>query len=235
MSTTMMHKAQAGARTLKAEGAAGEVRVAFAQLNVVDHDNDYTMPGAFEAGQKVKVCQTGHAHGSRVAGCGVIVGEETMPDGSLWAVADLKFFLDTEAGREEYATVKALHDAGHSQEWSYGYDTLAASPMEVDGQYVNGLQKQSAYEISPVLRGAGIGTHTLAVKAKGKGECEACGQPLPKADANVCPECGKPLAQCDCSAKAADDDAAKWSTEQALIQFELTRARMLGVDIDMGA
>ena len=176
---TVKTKAHAGGWLKLKDDAQGEVTAAFAKLEVVDHDGDVTLPGAFQAGQKVKVCQTGHAHHVRVAGAGTIIGEEAAPDGSLWAVAELKYFLDTEAGREEFATVKALADAGYSQEWSYGYDILDAGPGQVDGKNVQLLKALSVYEISPVLRGAGIGTHTLAVKAQ-TGECEACGQPLPK-------------------------------------------------------
>ncbi len=158
-------KAHAGSFT-KLKAGKGEARIAFAQIGVVDHDGDYTFPGAFQIGQKVKVCQTGHAHGKRVAGAGEIVGEETAADGSVWAIADIKFLLNTEAGREEYETAKGLDELGHTQEWSYGYDTLDAMPVQVDGRAANGLKQQSVYEVSPVLRGAGIGTHTLGIKGQ---------------------------------------------------------------------
>lgn len=166
------HKASKGAPLLlKADDTAGVVHVAFAQLGVVDHDRDVTAPGAFLPGEKVKMCQTGHAHGVLPAGAGHIVGEQEI-DGATWAVAEMKFFLDTPQGEATYKTVKALHDAGHTQEWSYGYDILAAEPGTVDGERVQILKQLHVYEISPVLRGAGIGTHTLAVKGKA---CEACG------------------------------------------------------------
>lgn len=170
-----MLKTTHGTKLLKAaeDAAEGTVRVAFAQLNVVDHDGDVTIPGAFEQGAKVKVCQTGHAHGDRVAGAGVIIGEERIGDAD-WAVAELKFFLNTEAGREEFETIKALNDLGHTQEFSYGYDILDAEHGVVDGKQVQILKSLGPYEISPVLRGAGIGTHQLAVKAV-EGECPTCG------------------------------------------------------------
>lgn len=163
---TINTKTTHGTKLLKATDAAeGVVRVAFAQLNVIDHDRDVTEPGAFQVGQKCKVCQTGHAHGVRVAGAGEIIGEEQIGDG-VWAIAELKFFLNTEAGREEYETIKALDELGHTQEFSYGYDILAAQPGQVDGKNVQVLKSLSVYEISPVLRGAGIGTHQLAVKGR---------------------------------------------------------------------
>lgn len=172
MSTKVTH----GTKLLKAQSEGeGVVTVAFAQLNVIDHDADVTIPGAFEPGQKVKVCQTGHAHGIRVAGAGTIVGEQEI-DGALWAVAELKFFLNTEAGREEYATIKALDELGHTQEFSYGYDILEAAPGQMDGRSVQILKRLSAYEISPVLRGAGIGTHQLSVKGRKDWSTHAVGQ-----------------------------------------------------------
>ena len=32
-----------------------------------------------------------------------------------------RYFLDTDHGRSEFATVKAMYDAGHPIEWSYHY------------------------------------------------------------------------------------------------------------------
>ena len=210
----MQTKQHAGAQ-VKTIGE-GTARVAFAQLHVVDHDGDYTLSGAFQPGQKVKVCQTGHAHGALPAGAGTIVGEEPGPDDTMWAVADLKLFLNTQAGRETYETIKALHDAGHTQEWSYGYDVLDAGPIHVDGKHANALKRLSVYEISPVLRGAGIGTHTLDVKSADKHavylpitdqQLEEISQEVVRnmtksADAKTCSECGQALP------KAADEDAA---------------------------
>jgi hypothetical protein len=146
-----------------AEGGIGAARVAFAQLNVVDHDRDYTVPGAFQVGQQLKVCQTGHAHGALPIGAGEIVGEIEM-EGALWAVADVKLFTDTVAGKDTHTVLKHLQSMGHQQEWSYGYDILEAGPGEVEGRPVQILKRLSVYEVSPVLRGAGIGTHTIGVK-----------------------------------------------------------------------
>lgn len=214
-----LHKSSGGAKLLKADedGGSGTARVAFAQLNVVDHDGDYTIPGAFQTGQKLKVCQTGHAHGMRVAGAGEILGEQEI-DGAMWAVADLKFFLDTEAGREEYATVKALQKAGHSSEWSYGYDILDAAPGEVSGQRVQILKSLSVYEISPVLRGAGIGTHTLDVKSA---PCPTCGA-TKAAPVVEEPPVDEPVVVVD-----EGDAEAKGRAEQAHLQWLEMKARQL--------
>ncbi len=212
------------------DGAEGIVEVAFAQLEVVDHDGDYTLPGAFPIGKKLKVCQWGHAHYQRVVGAGEITGEVQEPDGSKWAVARLAYFLNTPDGRAEYDTVKALQDAGVGCEWSYGYDILDAEFMQADGRRVQALKALDPYEISPVLRGAGIGTHTLSVKSK-DGVCAECGQPLPKtsddADSKAddaldeCDDCGKSLDECTCD----PDAGAKGRAIAAALQWQALKLR----------
>lgn len=235
MSTTMMMKTIGmTGPVLEVKAAAdgvGEAKVAFAQLNVVDHDRDYTVPGAFQVGQQLKVCQTGHAHGALPIGAGEITGEVEI-DGALWAVADLKLFTDTTAGKDTHTVLKRLAELGHTQEWSYGYDILESAPGEVGGQSVQILKRLSVYEVSPVLRGAGIGTHTIGVKSK-DGACEACGQTLPKAadddaqakaedEVETCADCGKDEAECGCA------DAKGRATDLA-VAFMAMKARRMNV------
>lgn len=243
-------KPSSGALLLKADDATRTVTVAFAQLEVVDHDGDVTEPGAFVPGQKVKMCQTGHAHGKLPAGAGEILGEQDI-DGAKWAVARMQF-LDTDAGEQHYQTVKQLHELGHTQEWSYGYDILSSAPGQADGRPVQILKALSVYEISPVLRGAGIGTHTLGVKAK-DGACAECGQALPKSanpfaddeedaeedgDAaknlpdDACADCSKSPTDCACDKDPEAATDAKRRTLDLLTTFEVTRAKALGVHIE---
>lgn len=136
---------------------AGVVTAAFAQLNVVDADRDVTLAGAFPAKQ-VPMSAYGHAswEGSLPIGKGLI--RETGD----WAIFDGQFLMDTDQGRNAYATVKAM---GELQEWSYGYNALDYSFGEQDGQRVRFLRSLDVYEVSPVLVGAGVGTHTLAIKS----------------------------------------------------------------------
>lgn len=135
----------------------GHVEVAFAQLNVVDRDADVTLPGAIP-GKDVLIGAYGHTtwDGALPVGKGAI-GE----DGG-WAVLRGSFWLDTSAGRETYLAVK---NAGPLQEWSYGYVPLDVGYETRDGQPVRMLKKLDIFEVSPVLVGAGIGTHTRAIKA----------------------------------------------------------------------
>lgn len=137
---------------------AGTVQAVFARFNVVDLDNDVTLPGAFEEGAKVRISAYGHKtwDGALPVGRGVIrvTDEEAFLDG--------QFFLKTTQGRDTFETLKELTDL---QEWSYGYDTLDSEPGQFKGQQVRFLKKQKVIEVSPVLQGAGIGTRTLAMKA----------------------------------------------------------------------
>jgi hypothetical protein len=134
----------------------GEVEVAFAQLNVIDRDRDLTEPGAFPA-KHVPMSAYGHTSwlGELPTGKGEI-GEE---DG--WAVFKGAFFLDTDQGRNAYNTVKAM---GELQEWSYGYNPIDFAYETRDGDQIRILKTLDVFEVSPVLMGAGIGTHTRALK-----------------------------------------------------------------------
>ena len=144
---------------IKGDGASGEFRAIFARFNVIDHDGDVTVPGAFTDGQKVRIAYWGHRWQDLPVGRGEINsdGEKAWVDG--------RFFLDTQAGKETYQTVKNLAEL---QQWSYGFDVQESDPGTFDGKDVLFLRKLDVHEVSPVLLGAGIGTETVAIKrAKG--------------------------------------------------------------------
>jgi len=147
----------------------GLVQAEFATLNVIDLDGDVTLPGAF-GDQRVKLAAWGHNWGDLPVGKGGISeqGEKAVFDG--------KFFLDTTAGLEHFKTVKNL---GALQEWSYGFEVKQAvrrGQPEFDAALAEGyngpkpanveriLQKMKVFEVSPVMRGAGINTRTRVVK-----------------------------------------------------------------------
>lgn len=140
---------------------AGSVEVAFAQLNVVDRDADLTVPGAFPA-KNVPMSAYGHTSwmGELPTGKGAISEE------SDWALFKGQFLMETDQGRNAYHTVKAMADL---QEWSYGYDPLEFAYETREGKSIRVLRKLDVFEVSPVLVGAGIGTHTRAIKTAGSG------------------------------------------------------------------
>lgn len=140
----------------------GTVEAVFSTFNVKDHDDDVTLPEAFEDGAKVAISAYGHRSwmGMPPVGKGTIRVEKDR------AILEGQFNLKTEAGRETFETVK---DMGELQEWSYGFDVLeAGTPSEEQRQkgVRRILKRLKVYEVSPVLRGAGIDTETLSVKAE---------------------------------------------------------------------
>lgn len=154
--TDAQYKAVSGGVKLLDENK-GEVECVFATLNVVDNDGDVTVPGAFKEGQTVAISQHGHTiwDGTAPVGRGeiVTVGNEAIFKG--------QFFMDMAAARDTFHAVKGMGEHG---QWSYGFKTLNAKPGEFAGQKVNFLLEQDVFEVSPVLRGAGVGTRTTSAK-----------------------------------------------------------------------
>lgn len=136
----------------------GEVSAVFSTYNVKDSDGDVTLPGAFTDGEEVVISAYGHTSwgGIRPVGKGRIRTTKSE------AILDGRFFLDTTDGQETFSVVKAL---GGMQEWSFGYDVVDGSRGTFDGEDVQFLKKLKVFEVSPVLRGAGVNTRTLAVKS----------------------------------------------------------------------
>jgi len=135
----------------------GEFRAEFATLNVIDHDGDVTVPGAFQDGQETLIEAWNHNYGQLPVGKGVIHEDEDK------AVVEGHFFLDTQGGLEHYKTVKALGDL---QEWSYTFDVEDSGYGEFDGQDVQFLRKLDVWGVAPVERGAGIDTRTTDIKGR---------------------------------------------------------------------
>lgn len=153
---TGQRKGIATARVKLDANGPGTFMAVFSNFGVIDSDGDITLPGAIQDGASVKVSYWGHRWHDLPAGRGIIRtdGESAWIEGA--------FFLDTTHGRDHYETVKALGDLC---EWSYGYDILDADRDVRDGVAVQILKKLHVFEVSPVLRGAGVGTHTVSVKA----------------------------------------------------------------------
>lgn len=150
----MLHK------TIKAETTdAGRVKALFSTFDVIDHDGDVTLPGAFENGQKVRISAFNHTSWQGA----LPVGKGTIREQGDGAVMEGEFFMDTTHGKDAFLTVKGLEDIG---EWSYGFDIIESEPGTKDGRDVRFLKKLKVHEVCPVLLGAGIGTRTLVAKAK---------------------------------------------------------------------
>lgn len=135
----------------------GEVKAVFSTFGQVDSDGDWTDPKAFTDGAKVKISAYGHASW----GGALPVGKGEIRVTDEHAEMHGEFFLHTQAGKDTFEVVKAM---GELQEWSYGFDVEEADYAERDGRQVRVLKGIRVFEVSPVLRGAGVNTRTLAVK-----------------------------------------------------------------------
>ena len=151
----MKTKTFRAAMEIKADGQPGEFRAVFSTFNVIDHDGDVTLPGAFKDNAAVRISYWGHRWQDLPVGRGVI----HQDDKQAWV--DGQFFLDTQAGKETYLTVKGLGDL---QEWSYGYEILRSENGQHENQDVRFLKELEVPEVSPVLLGAGIDTRTESIK-----------------------------------------------------------------------
>jgi len=150
------------------DAAAGEVEAVFSRFGVRDHDGDVTLKEAFVHGHPVKI--SAYNHGSWEGSLPVGKGHIEVHDDR--AVLKGRFFLNTTAGRETFEVVKELGELG---EWSYGFTVDDFEHGEFEGKSARFLKKLNVYEVSPVLKGAGIGTQTLSVKSQGAsfaGQCE---------------------------------------------------------------
>ena len=133
----------------------GEFSAEFATLDVIDHDGDVTVPGAFQDGQETMIEAWNHNYGALPVGKGVIRERDNK------AVVEGAFFLDTQGGQEHYKVVKSLGDL---QEWSYTFQIEESSLGQFEDQDVQFLWKLDVWGVAPVQRGAGIETRTTSIK-----------------------------------------------------------------------
>lgn len=137
----------------------GALRAVFSVFDVVDHDGDIVRKSAFAVadGREIPLCWS--HDWSRPVGKGVIkVGADR-------AIFDGRFFLSTDDGRNAYETAKAM---GNLQEFSWGF-RVPADGQEIipfGGEQVREITKAEVFEVSCVLKGAGIGTGILALKER---------------------------------------------------------------------
>ena len=152
---------------LKKIGDKGTGQAVVATLNVIDHDDDVILPGAIGQ-QDVQILP---AHDSRAMPLGKAIVHETDSE----MIADFRFNLDTQAGKEWASQLKFDLENGSKpvQEWSFAYDVIDADTGERDGKTVRFLKALKIHEISPVLLGAGINTRTLDIKAANPDEEKA--------------------------------------------------------------
>ncbi|ADZ70109.1 HK97 family phage prohead protease [Polymorphum gilvum] len=158
-------KNETKAITVEKMDGAGKGLARIATLSAIDSDGDTYVPGAFswkEGGEQWVPILPAH---QRTA---MPLGKARIYEDGDAALAELHLNLDTQVGRDWHKTLKFDLEHGASvQEYSYGFGTLDHVIENRDGERVRVLKRLDVHEISPVVRGAGVGTGTLALKSHG--------------------------------------------------------------------
>jgi HK97 family phage prohead protease len=144
------------ARIAFKDGEEGAVSALFSHFHSIDQSGDVVLPSFFRDGQEIPMAAWGHDWGQLPPGKGVI---RVTDEGALF---EGQFFLNTPQGKAHYETVKAM---GSLQEWSFGFRVLQADPGVQDGRDVRFLVKGETFEASPVLVGDNRNTYTAAIKS----------------------------------------------------------------------
>jgi HK97 family phage prohead protease len=146
---------------LKEDGDTRYIEAVFSLFDTIDSDNDVTKANALKSGYTGnKVPLVWNHDWSKVIGRGII---ETDNQKAVFK----GYFLDTEAGKEAYETVKAMQDM---QQFSYGFQVMKSSKgkhIDSKGEEVpvRVLEDVKVWEVSPVLVGAQQNSFVQALKS----------------------------------------------------------------------
>jgi len=141
---------------------AGKGLAKLGSLSGIDHDGDTYAPGAFMwKSSEGQWCSILPCHDWRAMPFGKARVYEAGDD----ILAEINLNLDCQAGRDWHAALRFDLEKGVAvQEWSYGFNSLDADFHVRGDSRVRVLKRQDVMEVSPVLRGAGLGSGTLALK-----------------------------------------------------------------------
>lgn len=135
-------------------------------MNAIDHDGDTYTLGAFswkEGGEQWVPLLPAHQRTAMSFGKARVYEEGNL------AFAELYLNLNTAAGKDWHSTLKFDLVTGRpAQEWSYGFSVLDAVNEQRGTEKVRNLKRLDVHEVSPVIRGAGVGTGTLTMKSRGQ-------------------------------------------------------------------
>jgi phage head maturation protease len=160
MTTTVLKHLTFGGFTVK-DADKGEIEAKVATLEVVDKDGDIIRKSALPKAATVAMSAWGHdsVFGARPAGSGKLKTE------GRHLVFDGRAFLTTWAGKETFETLKQYPEA----EWSFGFRITGWEDPDEDERKAGAwrvITKMEAFEVSPVLIGAGLDTGTRALKSE---------------------------------------------------------------------
>ena len=146
---------------LKEDGDTRYIEAVFSLFDTIDSDNDVTKANSLRSGYTGnKVPLVWNHDWSKVIGRGVI---ETDNQKAVFK----GYFLNTEAGKEAYETVKAMQDM---QQFSYGFQVMRSTKgthIDSKGEEVpvRVLEDVKVWEVSPVLVGAQQNSFVQALKS----------------------------------------------------------------------
>ena len=146
---------------LKEDGDTRYIEAVFSLFDTIDSDNDVTKANALRSGYTGnKVPLVWNHDWSKVIGRGII---ETDNQKAVFK----GYFLNTEAGKEAYETVKAMQDM---QQFSYGFQVMKSTKgthIDSKGEEVpvRMLEDVKVWEVSPVLVGAQQNSFVQALKS----------------------------------------------------------------------
>jgi len=146
---------------LKEDGDKRYIEAVFSLFDTIDSDNDVTKANALRSGYTGnKVPLVWNYDWSKVIGRGII---ETDNQKAVFK----GYFLNTEAGKEAYNTVKEMQDM---QQFSYGFQVMKSSKgthIDSKGEEVpvRVLEDVKVWEVSPVLVGAQQNSFVQALKS----------------------------------------------------------------------
>jgi HK97 family phage prohead protease len=132
----------------------------FATLNVIDKDGDVILPGAIENGKAILI--SAYQHGSWNGG--LPVGKGVIKEEKNTLLVEGELNLNTVSGKEHYEMMKFSADL---QEFSFGFRVLEIdeeSEWAKNPKVWRVMKKIDVFEVSPVLKGAGIDTRLVAIK-----------------------------------------------------------------------
>ena len=146
---------------LKEDGDTRYIEAVFSLFDTIDSDNDVTKANSLRSGYTGnKVPLVWNHDWSKVIGRGII---ETDNQKAVFK----GYFLNTEAGKEAYQTVKAMQDM---QQFSYGFQVMKSTKgthIDSKGEEVpvRVLEDVKVWEVSPVLVGAQQNSFVQALKS----------------------------------------------------------------------
>ncbi|WP_346915060.1 HK97 family phage prohead protease [uncultured Roseibium sp.] len=158
-------KTETKSLTIEKMDGEGQGLARIVDLSAVDSDGDTYLPGAFSwknGGEQWVPILPAHQRQA------MPLGKARIFEDGNFVYADLHLNLETQAGSDWHKTLKFDLEKGTSvQEYSYGFGVLDYAIEQRDGDQVRVLKRLDVHEVSPVIRGAGIGTGTLSMKSHG--------------------------------------------------------------------